>query len=163
MTSAYPPARTAPRRARVGQVLGGIGVIAMLGGTFLPWLASGTALRNSYQAMAVARRLTPLGDGAAGALVAAWPAFGGITAAALVLYVVRLRRLAAIAISLLAVLAGTIATSFVVLLPTGEFTLRVVLVGPVVTVTGAVLAIVGAVTVTARTAPGGGVQSRRIQ
>jgi hypothetical protein len=129
-----------------GRLLGGLGVLALVTGTFLPWLASGAALRNSYQAMAVARRLTPLGEGVAGAVLAAWPAFGGITAAILVLYVVGLRRTAAVGISLLSVVAGTVATAMVVLLPPGDFTVRAVLLGPVVTLTGAVLAVVGAVT-----------------
>jgi hypothetical protein len=150
MTAVYQrPAPPLRRARRVGQVVGGLGVAAMVVGTFLPWLASGEALRNSYQAMAVARRLTPLGSAAGGsadAALTAWPAFGGISAAALVLYVVGLRRVAAIAISLLAVVAGTVATAFVVLLPPGDFTIRAVVLGPVVTVTGAVLAIVGAVT-----------------
>jgi len=141
--------RPVPRESRrrlAGEILGGLGVLVLVTGTFLPWLASGSALRNSYQAMAVARRLTALGDGVVGTALTAWPAFGGITAAALVLYVVGLRRVAAIAISLLAVVAGTVATALVVLLPMGDFTVRAVALGPVVTVTGAVLAIVGAVT-----------------
>ncbi len=147
MTAVYHrPAPHQPRRRPVGEILGGLGVLVLVTGTFLPWLASGSALRNSYQAMAVARRLTALGDGVAGTALLAWPAFGALTAGALVLYVVGLRRVAAIAISLLAVVAGTVATALVVLLPMGDFTVRAVALGPVVTVTGAVLAIVGAVT-----------------
>jgi len=147
---AVPPVRR--RGPAVGQVLGGLGVLLLVGGTFLPWLASGAALRNSYQAMAVARRLTALGDGAAGTALAAWPAFGGITAACLVLYVLGLRRTAAIGISLLSVVAGTVATALVVLLPPGDFTVRAVLLGPGVTAAGAVLSVVGAVTTLARPA-----------
>jgi hypothetical protein len=130
----------------VGQLAGGLGAVVMVTGSFLPWLGSGAALRNSYQAIAVARRLTPLGAGPADGLLAAWPAFGGITAACLVLYVLGLRRTAAGGILLLAVLAGTVASAFVVLLPTGDATIRAVLLGPAVTVTGAVLAVVGALT-----------------
>ena len=127
-------------------MLGMLGVVLLVAGTFLPWLASGAALRNSYQAMAVARRLTALGDGTVGAALAAWPAFGGITAACLALYVVGLRRTAAVGISLLSVVAGTVATSLVVLLPPGDFTVRAVLLGPAVTEPGAALAVVGALT-----------------
>lgn len=140
-----PPAPTSRRRLG-GEVAGGFGVLAMVTGTFLPWLASGVALRDSYQAMAVARRLTPLGHGVADLALAAWPAVGGISAATVALYLVRFRRAAAVSISLLAVVAGTIATTFVVLLPRGDFTVRAVALGPAVTVTGSVLAIVGAVT-----------------
>jgi hypothetical protein len=129
-----------------GRILAGLGALLLVAGTFLPWLASGAALRNSYQAMSVARRLTPLGDGATGALLAAWPMFGGITAAILVLYVVGLRRTAAVGLSLLSVAAGTVAAAVVVLLPPGDFTVRAVLFGPLVTMTGAVLAVAGAVT-----------------
>jgi hypothetical protein len=146
MNSTSPTSPTTATGGMAGRLLGGLGALALVTGTFLPWLASGAALRNSYQAMAVARRLTPLGDGVAGAVLAAWPAFGGITAAILVLYVLGLRRTAAVGISLLSVVAGTVATAMVVLLPPGDFTVRAVLLGPVVTLTGAVLAVVGAVT-----------------
>jgi len=143
-------------RHRTAATLGGFGALVLVTGTFLPWLASGAALRNSYQAMAVARRLTPLGDGAAGAMLTAvltaWPAFGGITAALLVLYVVGLRRTAAVGISLLSVVAGTVATALVILLPPGDFTVRAVLLGPAVTASGAALAVAGAVTTLARPA-----------
>jgi hypothetical protein len=140
------PALGSSRCTRVGQVLGGLGALVLVTGTFLPWLSSGAVLRNSYQAMAVARRLTPLGDGAAGVALSAWPAIGGIIAACLALYTVGLRRSAAVGISLLSLVTGTVATAMLMLLPPGEFTVRAVLLGPVVTVTGAVLAVVGAVT-----------------
>lgn len=134
-------------RARVaGPVVGGVGAVALVVGTFLPWLGSGAALRNSYQAMAVAKRLTPLGDGAVGAALSAWPAIGGITATGFVLWVVGLRRAAAVVVASLAVVVGTVAAAFVVLLPVGEFTVRAVVAGPAVTVTGALLVIAGAVT-----------------
>jgi hypothetical protein len=146
---------TASHHRSAGPVLGGLGALLLVAGTFLPWLASGTALRNSYQAMAVARRLR-LADGAAGTVLdpvlTAWPACGGITAGLLVLYVVGLRRTAAVGISLLSVVAGTVATAIVVLLPPGDFTIRAVLLGPVVTATGAVLAVIGAVATLARPA-----------
>ena len=135
-------------------MLGGLGVLVLVVGTFLPWLASGAALRNSYQAMAAARRLTPLGDGIAGLALTAWPAVGGVTAAFLMLYVVGLRRTAAVGISLLSVLAVAVATAMVVVLPPGDFTVRAVWLGPAVTAVGAALAVVGAVTTLARPTSG---------
>jgi hypothetical protein len=147
MTSVnHRPMLGSPRRTRVGQVLGGLGALVLVTGTFLPWLASGAALRNSYQGMAVARRLTPLGDGVTGVVLSAWPAIGAVAAACLAFYVVGLRRSAAVGISLLSVMTGTVATAILVLLPPGDFTVRAVFLGPVVTMTGAILAVVGAVT-----------------
>jgi hypothetical protein len=143
----------AHRPVRVGGLLGGLGVLVLMIGTFLPWLASGAALRNSYQAMAVAGRLTPLGEGATGVALTAWPAVGGLTAALLMLYVVGLRRTAAVGISLLSVLAGAIATAMVVALPPGDFTVRAVWLGPAVTAVGAAVAVAGAVTTLATGAP----------
>lgn len=133
-------------RRRAGPVVGAVGAVVLVVGTFLPWLGSGAALRNSYQAMAVARRVTPLGDGAVGSALAGWPAIGGITAVGLALWVVGLRRTAAVVVGSLAVVVGTVAMAIVVLLPVGEFTVRAVVVGPAVTVTGAFLAVVGAMT-----------------
>lgn len=132
-----------PRRL-AGPVLGAAGAVVLVAGTFLPWLGSGAALRNSYQAMAVARRITPLGDGPVGVALSGWPAIGGIMAAGVALWVVGLRRAAAVVVASLAVVVGTVATALVVLLPVGEFTVRAVVLGPAVTVTGALLAIAGA-------------------
>lgn len=127
----------------------GAGLVLLVAGTFLPWLRSGSVLRNSYQTVGIARRLTALGEGVQGVLTAAWPAVGIVAALCAAIYVVGARRTAAVASSLLAAIAGTVATLAMVLLPANESTVRVIAAGPVVTLGGAVLALVGALTLLA--------------
>lgn len=134
---------------RVAWTVGGLGLLALVVGTFLPWLRSGSVLRNSYQTVGIARRLTSLGDGVQGVLTAAWPAMGIAAALGAALYVVGARRTSAVVVVLLSAIAGTIATLAMVLLPASESPVRVIPVGPVVTLGGAILALVGALTLLA--------------
>lgn len=146
MTSIQPsPAHTATRH-RVAVSLCCAGLVLQVTGTFLPWLQSGDVVRNSYQAVSIARRLTALGEGVLGAVTVAWPAMGIAAALCAAMYVLGARRTASVSILLLSVVAGTLATLPVVLLPGSESTIRVIFVGPIVTLSGAVLALVGALT-----------------
>jgi membrane associated rhomboid family serine protease len=166
VTSAQPwPAGSAVHRQPiVAAVLGGAGLVVLVAGTFLPWLRSGEVVRNSYQTVGIGRRLTLLEDGVLGVLTAAWPAVGIAAALCAALYVIGARRSAAVATLLLTVVAGTVATLAMVVLPGSESTIRVIAVGPIVTLVGAILAVVGALSLLAlprnqgRTRRAGGVQ-----
>jgi hypothetical protein len=138
------PTGTATSRRRIGAWIGCVGLALQVAGTFLPWLQSGSVVRNSYQTVGIARRLTALGDGVLGAATAAWPAVGITATLCAVMYVIGARRTASVVTLLLAVVVGTGATLAMVLLPGSESTIRVIIVGPIVTLGGAVLALVGA-------------------
>lgn len=73
------------RRGWLGWV-GCLGLIVMLTGTFLPWLRSGTARRNSYAASGLLRRLLDV-PGWRSVLLHAWPFLALICAAVLALTV----------------------------------------------------------------------------
>ena len=148
MTSVRRPA-AGSTAGRVAWAVGGLGLLALVVGTFLPWLRSGSVVRNSYQTVGIARRLTSLGDSVQGVLTAAWPAVGIAAALSAALYVVGARRTSAVIVVLLSTIAGTVATLAMVLLPGSESTVRVIAIGPVVTLGGAVLAVVGAMTLLA--------------
>jgi len=151
VTSVQPsPARTATARRRVAVSLCCAGLVLQVTGSFLPWLQSGDVARNSYQTVSIARRLTALGEGVLGAVTVAWPAMGIAAALCAALYVLGARRTASVSVLLLSVVVGTIATLPVVLLPGSESTIRVIIVGPIVTLSGAVLAMVGALALFAR-------------
>jgi len=62
------------------------------------------------------------------------------------MYVFGARRTASVGATSLGVVVGTVATLAMVLLPGSESTIRVIIVGPIVTLSGAVLALVGALT-----------------
>ena len=126
------------------EALGCTGLVVLVTGTFLPWLQSGSAVRNSYQTVGIGRRLTTLGDGVLGLITAAWPAVGIGAALCGALYVIGLRRAAVVLVVPLGAVVGTVAALAMVILPGSESTIRVIAIGPVVTLIGAVLAVVGA-------------------
>jgi hypothetical protein len=124
-----------------GALLGGAGLLVLVIGTFLPWLRSGAATRNSYQAGGAVRRLV----GASGFiddLLALWPAIALACALAVALFLVGLRTPAAILAILCALAAGTAAIA--ALAATATSFVRVALIGPIVTLTGATLVALGA-------------------
>jgi hypothetical protein len=140
------PTRVAAARRRIAVSLCCAGLVLQVTGTFLPWLQSGSVIRNSYQTVSIARRLTALGDGVLGAATAAWPAVGIGAALCVATYITGARRTGLVGVLLLSVVVGTVAALAMVLLPGSESTIRVIVVGPIVTLGGAVLALVGALT-----------------
>lgn len=131
-------------RPRPAELLGLAGLLVAVAGTFLPWLRSGATLRNSYELVAVARRLTSLGDGPVGVALGGWPAVGVLAAGCTGLYALGWRRCHAAATAILGVLVGTVATIAVVILPAGDSAIGVVAAGPLVTLAGAAMAVLGA-------------------
>jgi hypothetical protein len=115
------------------------GLAAVVAGTFLPWLRSGTVDRSSYSADDVLRRIEALPT-ALGFLLDVWPFLSLACAAAAALAVLRVDRAALTVGAICAVTAGT--TSAVVLVrgPTGL--VRPVSTGPLVTLAGATVVFV---------------------
>ncbi|GAA2811762.1 hypothetical protein GCM10010452_45200 [Crossiella cryophila] len=115
-------------------------------GTFLPWLRSGEVLRDSYAAVGVLGRVSGLADGAVGPLLAVWPGVGIVAALCVVAYVTGFVRTAAVANVLFAAICGVMG-GFAAFHVHGGTALGLVWVGPVVTVLGAVLGVLGGVAV----------------
>lgn len=103
-------------------------------GTFLPWLRSGTALRNSYAAGGVLRRLLGA-SGGLDALLRAWPALTLLCAAAVAAYLLG-ARLAAALLAAVAAIAGGAAAITALAMRAGRYP-EVVMNGPVSTLIGA--------------------------
>lgn len=115
------------------------GLAAIVAGTFLPWLRSGTVDRNSYSAGDVLRRIEQL-PSALGFLMDVWPFLSLACAAAAALALLRID-LAALAVAgVCAVVAGT--TSAMVLVRGSSGLVRAVSTGPLVTLIGSVLVFV---------------------
>lgn len=126
------------RRAEtvIPAALGVVGLIAIVAGTFLPWLRSGTQDRNSYQAGGAVRRL--LGTtGVVDQMLGLWPLVGVACAAAIALYLLGLRTFGTIVAGLSALAAG--AAGVGALATTGTAVAEVTLIGPLVTLLGATL------------------------
>jgi hypothetical protein len=124
---------TGSRRA---PVLGGIGLLVVVIGTFLPWLRSGRSARNSYQTGGAIRRLIGT-TGLIDDLLALWPVVGLACAAAAALYVVGLRTVGTVLAGLSAM--GAAAAAIGALATTATSYARVAVIGPVVTLIGATL------------------------
>jgi hypothetical protein len=117
-------------------LLGGLGLLVIVIGTFLPWLQSGTTSRNSYQTGGAVRRLIGT-TGLVDDVLRLWPLVAVACAAAAVLYLVGLQALGTLLAGLSAMAAG--AASIGALATTATSYAQVSLVGPVVTLVGATL------------------------
>jgi hypothetical protein len=130
------PAGERRAEAVIPPVLGAIGLVAIVVGTFLPWLRSGTQDRNSYEAGGAVRRL--LGTtGAVDHLLGLWPLVGVACAAAIALFLFGLHTFGTIVAGLSALAAG--AAGVGALATTGTTVAEVTLIGPLVTLLGATL------------------------
>jgi hypothetical protein len=131
------PLAAAPRTERVGLGVLLAGAIAVVVGTFLPWLRSGTVWRTSYEVWRSADRLGVIEGTGAELLQAAWfllPLGAGCLVVAVALDRARLSSAIAAVIGVLAVTGATVA--LLAPLPTGA--------GPVVTAVGGGIALGGA-------------------
>jgi hypothetical protein len=137
---------TLTARARTGRLVPaivGVGLVLLVTGTFLPWLRSGAERRNSYRAGALIHRvLAPAGPEAA--LLTAWPLLAVLCAAAVAGYAVGLHRSAFVVAAIASAGAGTVAFDALTAMPTTYAS--VISSGPAVTLAGAALGLVGALT-----------------
>jgi len=112
------------------------GLIRVVVGTFLPWLRTGLASRNSFRAAGLIRRLLHP-PGIAGVLLAGWPAIVAISALALALLAAGLRRSGLALAAVAALTAGAVAVT-TLLLPARSYAAAATS-GPAVTAAGAAL------------------------
>ncbi|WP_158842102.1 hypothetical protein [Saccharothrix deserti] len=120
-------------------------------GTFLPWLRSGSVTRTSYEVLAL-RGFAGL-DGVSGEVVrGVWVGLTPLAVCCVVLWAVRFRRIAACLALIFGTIAGTVAALAAVQGGNEAALVGISVIGPVVTLGGAVLGVAGAITVlTART------------
>ncbi len=130
-----------PVRHHAGAVLGGVGVVLLLVGTFLPWLRSGRSDRNSYETGGALRRLLGL-HGALDAAVSAWPFVGLLCAAVVAIFALGLRRSAAGLALLTAAAAAAVAIT--ALEVDGNSFASPLMLGPSVTILGATVVAIAA-------------------
>lgn len=111
-------------------------------GTFLPWLRSGRASRNSYEATGAVRRLIHP-PGLIGELFRVWPLLGSVCALAVVAYVAGLRWLGVLLATLAAIAAGGAAIT--ALTARTNAYASVIDSGPGTTLAGAAIVVISAV------------------
>jgi hypothetical protein len=124
-----------------GPALGSAGLVVLVVGTFLPWLDSGRAQRNSYQTGGALKRLLGL-RGLPAAAVSVWPLVALVCAAVVALFALGWRRSAALLALLTALTTGAIAIAALVV--DGNRVIRPVRLGPTVTLVGATAVLIAA-------------------
>jgi hypothetical protein len=125
-----PTTRVLPR-VLVGAGLGGIVI-----GSFLPWLHSGRATRNSYATDGAVRRLLDV-SGPVDAALHAWPFVSLLCAVALAMLLVGRAGIGGVLAGLAALAAGGVAAW--ALASSGSGIVRPAVLGPAVTLAGAIL------------------------
>jgi hypothetical protein len=133
---------------RIGAIGAATGLLTLLLGTFLAWSRSGSVYRDSYQSLGILKQLGFMeAFPALQSFVNVWLAAIPAVAVAIALYALGLRRSAAVLAAILAIMMGTIAGVATVQGGGTNGLVGIASVGPVVTFIGAVLALLGAVTV----------------
>ena len=134
-------ARLGVLRARVITCLiGGVGLLLVIAGSFLPWVISGTVRRSSYAIVGVVDRLGIAGDGVVGILVSGWPFVGVLCMTPVVAACLRWWRISGILGALVGLFAGVLSFG-IVFLASGQSGLGVRLdpIGPAVMAAGSIL------------------------
>ena len=116
------------------------GLLLVVIGTFLPWLRSGRATRNSYATDGAIRRLLEV-NGAADAALRAWPFVSLLCAVAAALVLLGLHRIGTALAVVAALAAGPIAGW--ALASSGHGLVRPATTGPAVTLSGAIIIVLG--------------------
>lgn len=138
-------ARPHTRVGLVGAVLTATGLVVVGVGTFLPWVRSGSVLRDSYEAIAIVRTVKVLDGGPLVSIVGAWTLLIPISTLCLVVYATGLRRSAATFAGVVAIISGTIAGAATVVSGGEEIQLGISSIGPMTTLVGSVLTAAGVV------------------
>ncbi|MBE1469934.1 hypothetical protein [Kibdelosporangium phytohabitans] len=133
---------------RIGAVAAATGLALVVLGSFLPWIRSGTVHYTSYQSLGILRHLGFMDAfPALRILLDVWLGVIPAAAVAIAMYALRLRRTAAVLAVVLALLMGTIAGAVTVQGDDKGGVIGIASSGPAVTLSGAVLALLGAVIV----------------
>lgn len=136
------------RIAPWGAGLAGAGLVAIVTGTFLPWLRSGTVLRNSYQAAGTLRVL--LAGGPVTEVLTAWLFVAPACGVGVALYALRLRRSSATVSCVVSLAVATVAALATAQSGNPAAVVGTSMTGPVVALIGAVAALVGSTVVLVR-------------
>lgn len=132
--------------ARLGAGVAAIGLLALVSGTFLPWLRSGSVLRDSYQSIGALRVLLSSHTGIV-AMLDGWLAMIPVCSVCVALYALRLRRLSAWIVCVISACAGTVCGFLAVQGGDPGSIVGVATIGPAVSTAGAALSLLGAIVV----------------
>ncbi|MPZ85290.1 MAG: hypothetical protein GEV28_34855 [Actinophytocola sp.] len=136
----------APTRLGIGAVcLAAAGLALVAVSTFLPWVVSGTVLRDSYQSISVIRAIKAVEGNPLELVLDAWTMIIPMITVCAVGYALGFRRTAATISTILAIICGTIAGTATVVGGGEDISLGIAGTGPIVMLIGAVLTVIGVV------------------
>lgn len=135
--------RGLPRSALVSVVIAMVGLVAVVVGSFLPWVRSGVSERSSFEAAGVIDRFGPRDVPLLDVALTAWIAVPLVCVIAIGLYAVGLLRTAAAFASIVGLLAGTVGAATYVQGGGGSGAFGVIAAGPLTTCCGGVVALAG--------------------
>jgi hypothetical protein len=121
------------------------GLVAIGVGTFLPWVVSGEVLRDSYRSIAFVRTIRVLDGSPLELLLGAWTLLIPVITVCVIGYALGLRRSAATLSCVVAIISGTVAGSATVVGGGEDVRLGISSTGPVTTLIGSVMTLVGVV------------------
>lgn len=139
---------TSPSRTRLGTGgawVAGTGLVLVAVGTFLPWVVSGSVLRDSYESIGVVRRLRVLDGSPVAAVLDGWMMIIPVITLCVAGYAFGVRRTAATISTILAIICGTIAGAATVVGSGEDVGLGIAVAGPVTMLIGCVLTVIGGV------------------
>jgi hypothetical protein len=137
------------RRVTIGQAgaaVGGVGLVLIALGTFLPWFKSGSVLRDSYQSISIVRTIKIISGSPLERVLDAWTMTVPVVTLSIAVYAFGFRRSAATIAAIVAIFCGTIG-AFAAIQSTGseEAMLGLAGTGPTVTAIGGALALLGVI------------------
>jgi hypothetical protein len=128
-----------------GAALGGVGLVLVAVGTFLPWLRSGSVLRDSYESISAIRTIGIIRDSPLNLIIDAWTMTVPVITLCVAAYAFGFRRSAATVAAVVAIFCGTIGAGAAVESSGDEASLGIAGAGPTVTFIGGVLALLGVI------------------
>jgi hypothetical protein len=134
-----------PSIATAGAAAGGVGLVLVAVGTFLPWSRSGTQLRDSYQSISIIRTINYLGGSPLSLALDAWTMIVPVITLCVATYTFGLRKTAATIAALVAIVCGTIGGVAAVRSSGNDVLIGIAGTGPTVTLIGGALALLGVV------------------
>jgi hypothetical protein len=133
---------------RVGAVVGALGLLSVVLGTFLPWLVSGGVARNSYAIVGIVGRLGLAGTGFGATALSLWPFLGPVAMLPLIAAIIRWWRTAGVIALLFGLLTGVVGGGVLAVAGgNGGAGIALAYPGPAVTALGGLSAVVGSVLV----------------
>jgi hypothetical protein len=128
-----------------GAAIGGAGLVLVAIGTFLPWLKSGSVLRDSYESISAIRTIGIIRDSPLNLVIDAWTMIIPVITLCVAAYAFGFRRSAATVAAIVALFCGTIGGGAAVESGGEEVSLGIAGTGPTVTFIGGVLALLGVI------------------